>query len=366
MKHNPTNERLKREYFRYLKEAKGRDEASIDAVAKALSRFEYSTSRKDFGKLHREQAIAFKRRLAEAANQRTGEKLSKSTIHSTLRHCREFFLWLAREPGYQRKIQYADADYFNLSEKDVAIARARREKRVPTLAQVEHVLASMRSTTPIERRDRALIAFASLTACRVDALASLQLGDVDLRAGLVSQDARHVRTKFSKSFTTWFMPVSDRAMEIVQSWHAELSADIARGFDSPLFPATAVGLDNQGAFTAAGLASHGWASTGPIRDIFRRAFELAGLPYFNPHSFRDMLVRHAMSLDLTPEQFKAWSQNLGHNGVLTTLTSYGHVPAHRQGDLIRATTTARQSPEVADEQIALIESMLQKLKAAKA
>jgi integrase len=365
LKHNPTNERLKREYFRYLKEAKGRDEASIDAVAKALSRFETSTSRKDFGKLHREQAIAFKRRLADAANERTGERLSKSTVHATLRHCREFFLWLAREPGYQRKIQYADADYFNLSEKDVAVARARREKRVPTLAQAEHVLTSIPGNTQIERRDRALIAFTMLTAARVDALASLQLGDVDLRAELVSQDARHVRTKFRKSFTTWFMPVSDLAMEIVRDWHAELRADVRRGLKSPLFPATAIGLDELGAFKAVGLAAHGWASTGPVRAIFKRAFEQAGLPYFNPHSFRDMLVRHAMSLDLPAQELKAWSQNLGHNSVLTTLTSYGHVPAHLQGELIRASGTARQSRDMADEEIAMLEAVLQKLKAAK-
>ena len=44
-----------------------------------------------------------------------------------------------------------------------------------------------------------------------------------------------------------------------------------------------------------------------------------------------MLVRHAMALDLSPEEMKAWSQNLGHSDVLTTFTSYGQVPTHRQG-----------------------------------
>ena len=39
--------------------------------------------------------------------------------------------------------------------------------------------------------------------------------------------------------------------------------------------------------------------------------------------------------DLTPEEMKAWSQNLGHADVLTTFTSYGQVPTHRQGELIR-------------------------------
>ena len=32
---------------------------------------------------------------------------------------------------------------------------------------------------------------------------------------------------------------------------------------------------------------------------------------------------------------KAWSQNLGHSEVMTTLTSYGSVPTHEQGELIK-------------------------------
>ena len=73
-----------------------------------------------------------------------------------------------------------------------------------------------------------------------------------------------------------------------------------------------------------------------MREVFRRGFTLAVLPYFNPHSFRDMLVHHAMKLDLAPEAMKAWSQNLGHADVLTTFTSYGTVPGHRQAELIRS------------------------------
>jgi hypothetical protein len=37
----------------------------------------------------------------------------------------------------------------------------------------------------------------------------------------------------------------------------------------------------------------------------------------------------------SPEEFKAWSQNLGHEKVLTTLTSYGQVDRARQEDIIR-------------------------------
>ncbi len=47
-KHNAANARIKREYFTYLKEAQRRDEGSIDAVAKALARFEEANGHKDF------------------------------------------------------------------------------------------------------------------------------------------------------------------------------------------------------------------------------------------------------------------------------------------------------------------------------
>jgi site-specific recombinase XerD len=334
-KHNAANERVKRDYYRYLKEAKGRDEATIDAVAKSLARFEDSTKRKDFRRFHREQAVAFKRALADAVNARTGERLSKATMLSTLRNLRAFFFWLAHLAGFKSHIAYADADYFNLSDKDVAVARARRDKTVPTIAQVEHVLSVMPTDTIVQRRDRALIAFSMLTGTRVTALTSLRLSHVDMAGGYVDQDARTVQTKFAKTFRTYFMPVSERALGIVADWHAELSADVTRGLGDALFPATMIALDMGGGFAAAGLHRQGWGTSEPVRAIFRRAFALACLPYFNPHSFRDMLVRHAMALNLSAEAMKAWSQNLGHADVLTTFTSYGSVPSHRQGELIR-------------------------------
>jgi integrase/recombinase XerC len=177
--------------------------------------------------------------------------------------------------------------------------------------------------TELERRDRAQIAFAMIPGARIGALATFRLGNVDMAGGFVDQDARVVRTKAAKTFRTYFMPVDDDALAIVRAWIDELTHDRLFARDDPLFPATEVGLDPNGDFVPVGLSRRGWAFDGPARDIFRRAFAAAGLPYYNPHSFRSMLVRHAMGLDLTPEEMKAWSQNLGHSNVATTFTSYG-------------------------------------------
>jgi integrase len=269
------------------------------------------------------------------------------------------FTWLAREPGFRSHIAFSDADYFNLSDKDIAVARALREKRVPTLDQARSVLAVMPASTPLERRDRALIAFAMLTGARISALASFRLAHVDLTSGYVEQDARSVRTKFSKTFRTYFMPVDAMAREIVSDWIGELTRDHLWCPDDPLFPAMDMGLDADGGFVAAGLARRSWATSAPVREIFRRAFSGAGLAYFNPHSFRDMLVRHAMALKLSPEAMKALSQNLGHADVLTTFTSYGQVPAYRQGELIRSLDERTAGAAVPkSEQVAALEALL--------
>ena len=334
-KHNGANARIKHEYFAYLKEAQRRDEASIDAVAKALSRFEEVNGHKDFKNFHRAQAVAFKRKLDETVAVRTGKPLSRATVYSTLSALRAFFVWLAGQPGYKSKLRYSDADYFNLPEKDARVAKAARIKPFPTLDQIHHVLSVMPTGSDIELRNRALIAFAILTGARDGALASFKLKHVDLAEGRVDQDARDVRTKGSKTFSTWFFPVGGEALGIVEHWCGYLRTELLWGDDDPLFPATKIGLGKAGGFQQVGLRRDGWASAGPIRDIFRHAFEAAGLPYFNPHSFRNTLVQLGQRLCTTPEEYKAWSQNLGHEQVLTTFTSYGNLVPHRQGEVMR-------------------------------
>jgi hypothetical protein len=77
------NTRTKRAYFAYLRGPKRQREQSVDAAARALSRFEAYTRHKDF-KTFRKEAIGFKAYLAEQVNQRTKERLSKATLFSTL------------------------------------------------------------------------------------------------------------------------------------------------------------------------------------------------------------------------------------------------------------------------------------------
>ncbi len=340
--HNPRNERIKREYFSFLKEAKRQSEQTIDSAAKALDRFEVSINHRDFQKFHVGQAIALKSHLAEQQNRRSGDKLSKATLHSTLTQLKRFFQWLAMQPGYKSKLKYSDAEFFNLSDNDTRIATAKREQRAPTLGQVETVIRSMPMVTEIDRRNRALVALAILTGARDMAIASMKLKHVDLDTGSVYQDARQVRTKFSKTFRTFFVPIGEEIRRIFVEWVVFLREEKHWGGEDPLFPATETAVGKTGEFEASGLKRAHWSNASPIRAIFREAFRGANLPYFNPHSFRATLVRFGMQTCRTPEEFKAYSQNLGHESPLTTFVSYGEVESQRQGEIIRGLAESRQ------------------------
>lgn len=329
------NERIKRKYLRHIREANGRDDATVTKAAEAILRFETSTNFKTFKVFHIDQAIKFKARLEAEKNKRTGKPLSKATIDSTLRAVKAFFKWLAGEQGYKSRISYSDSEYFNLNTKDARIAHAERETPYPTLEQCRHAFTLMPSATPIERRNKALFAFLMLTGARDGAVASLHLKHVDLAQACVYQDARDVRTKFSKTFTTWFFPVDDAYLQTLRDWISYLRQDQLFGHADALFPKPLMGLTD-GSFACLGLSRDTYSNAGSLREVIKAAFTNAGLPSFGPHAFRKTLGNLANDCCRTPEQYKAWSLNLGHENIATTLSAYCPVSTTRQGELIRA------------------------------
>jgi integrase len=349
---NPSNERLKRDYLRYLKEAKGKSEATLDGVRKALARYESYTGAKDFKSFRREQAIAFKARLAETDGVRSGETLSASTQAATLSALREFFTWLAWKPGFKSKIHLPDIDYLSPSRKDAARAKATKLRDFPSLEQVRAAIEAMPRETVVERRNRALLAFAILTGIRDRAMVSLALGHVDTTRSppVVRQDPNSVETKFAKAIVTYFFPLGDDLAGIITAWIDELRDDHLFGPADPLFPRTRMGIAGDGDFEPTGIERQFWSNASPVREIFRKAFKGAGLPYFPPHSFRHTLGHLAQTMCRSPEELKAWSQNLGHENIATTLTSYGRIDPHRQGEVIgRMKTGKGADPDILAE-----------------
>jgi integrase len=212
------NERVKRRYRVWLQDGQGYSEATIDQALAAIHAFEEYTGFRPFRRFHFEQARAFARDLKARTNPKTGRPYSKATLNGMFGALRKFFQWLGGEKDFRSQITVADAAYFRLNEKEARIARATRPKQVPEVEEVHRVIAAMPDTNDIEKRDRAVLAFILLTGARVSAVISAKIKHVDLTQRTFFQDAREVKTKRSKTFTTWFFPVGGDAEEILRNW----------------------------------------------------------------------------------------------------------------------------------------------------
>lgn len=334
-KFNEDNERIKRRYAQYLKGPKRLDPTTIDKAMQAVLKFEQSTKFKSFKLFHIEQAIAFVDALQNEISKKTGKPLSKSTISSSLAALKKFFFWLAGQQGYKSRISYSDADYFNLNLKDSRIAHQKREIPFPSLEQCKHAFIKMPDNSDIEKRNKALFAFLMIAAARDGAIASLQLKHIDLIEGCVHQDAREVKTKFSKTFSTYFLPIDMIYTNYFYEWVRYLREELLFGPDDPLIPKPKLVIGNEGGFQVQGLSRDIYASSNALRKIINETFENACLPKFPPHSFRKTVTKWGQARYISPAALKAFSQNLGHDSVATTLDNYCPVSTDEQKKLIR-------------------------------
>lgn len=305
------NLRIKRKYLVWLKEAKGLSEKSIDKAASSISTFEEYIKPKDFRDFHAELVRGFKRRLSAQKNTRTGAKISQASINGVLRDLKAFFLFLADQPGFKSKLTHSEAAYFSTELKSERAARGGCWKPHPSPQQARHVLGQMPSGTVLQRRNRAFLAFLFLTGSREGAAITIKLQHVDLITGCVHFDGKTVDTKFGKSFTTSFFPFGSTAEQVLTEWINELQNQYLFGKSEPLFPKTKVGVGPDKKFAAVGISREPWASPSAAAKIFKSAFADAGFPPFSPHLVRDMIIELANDFCRTPEEFKAWSQNLG-------------------------------------------------------
>lgn len=330
---NADNERIKRDYAEFQREADQKSEATVRGVERAILRFEEYTGYCDFGCFNREQAKGFRAALSSPNDE--SKRLGSSTVLSTLKAVQRFFRWLSVQPGFKSKIDTNAIAYFNLSEKDIRAATSSPTKPSPTMDQLKRALESMPSETILEKRDRAVFALLMMTGIRDNAAASLLLGHVDIDRQMIVQDPKTVRTKNSKLIESVLLPLGPEIESVLFSWVAYLRDELRWQPDDPLFPQSRQRIDPLLGPVVDGVKRQVWSNSQPIRKIFMRAFAGAGLPYFTPHRVRNTVVEYAYLTCRTPEEFKAFSQNLGHESVVTTLSSYGQIPLARQRELIR-------------------------------
>lgn len=330
------NERIKFEYATYLRHAKGQDESSIDKARAAIRRFEESTKFKPFKKFNRQQAVDFKDWLGKQKNISTGRPLGVTTVDATLRLVRGFFHWLVSQTGFKRVLTYPDVEYFNNTRKAGRVAHNQREIPYPSVQQAAHAFQAMPFDTAFQKRDKALFAFFMLTGARDGAVASLKLKHVNVELGHVFQDAREVKTKAAKTIHCQFFPVDPAYRECFVNYVAYLREVELFGPEDALFPKARVAVVEGKGFTNLGLSRKGFSNAAKLNAIIRGAFAAVQMPEYTPHAFRKTLTALGDELCRNQTEFKAWSMNLGHEHVATTINSYLPLTTERQMELIRS------------------------------
>lgn len=76
-------------------------------------------------------------------------------------------------------------------------------------------------------------------------------------------------------------------------------------------------------------------STLLFNTVIKTAFKNVLLPQYGPHSFRKTIGMLMSDLKLTLEAQKAWSQNIGHYSLATTVNSYMPVSIERQKEIMK-------------------------------
>lgn len=337
-KYNAENERLKRRYEIYLKEAKGQDTKSVDKARAALVKFEQSTKHKSFKAFHIDQARQFKDALSHTTNTK-GKPLSMATIDGTLRLVKAFFHWLAGQQGFKKVLTYEDVEYFNNNRKNARAAHDQRPVLYPSTKAAHHAFQAMPNTTDIQRRDKAMFAFALITCARAGAISSLRLKHINLVDGYVFQDGRNVRTKAGKTIKTFFFPMHDDYLACFTSWVEYLRDEKMFGPEDALFPTPARRLVD-GKFCFDTLSRDIYASGAQLSKVFAGAFAAVQMHPYGLHTVRKTLGQEMSDRNMTLEEQKAWSQNMGHENFTVTVSSYLPVSEQRQGELIKGLKAA--------------------------
>jgi integrase len=104
-------------------------------------------------------------------------------------------------------------------------------------------------------------------------------------------------------------------------------------------------------FEVQGLSREHWANAGPVRELFKAAFKAVGLPYYNPHLFRKTICKWGLK-NLNPYEYKALSQNLGHEHAMTTYNSYARLTEDEQLEAIA--NIGQANPELQNVSIEVI------------
>ncbi len=335
------NEIAKRKFYDYLKGPKRFSKTSIECYENAIWLWEDFSNKADFGSFNQTTAISFREWLKTKKKSKSQEIVSLSYSYDMLRYLKVFFDWLSRQPGYKSKVSPVAVEYLQLTKEEANMATRPKHRNSPNLEDVRTVIDSIKGSSEIEKRDRALISLTLLIGARIKAMSTLSLRCFDKVRLIVNQDpALGVETKFRKPIATpLYSFLHKEAVGYFLEWFNYLENNKKFKPEDPIFPRTKIenGKDNLSYYNTEEVEPYFWKSTASPRKIFEKRFSQSGVSCHQPHSLRHLLIKEISRRALTEEQKKAISQSLGHEDVGTTFGSYGYgkIEENKQMEIIQ-------------------------------
>ena len=212
-------------------------------------------------------------------------RLSPYTIAGRVRALKRLFNWLVEEGAIET----------SPARRIVTPRPGRREPKAATMEDIAALLATAKSNSPADRRDRAIILLLADTGCRVGGLCDLEMSDANLDTRLVMLTEKGIKTRL--------VPLSDTVAAALQAWLEARPQD--RG------PWLFVGLTAR--------AKDRLTPSGVAQMLKRRA-RLAGVTgRVNPHAFRHFFAREFL---LAGGNLATLADLLGHSNIEVTKSSY--------------------------------------------
>lgn len=321
---NPDNERIKHHYFE--RKLLRLDKKTVNMIVSALHVYDEYSNHKNYKTFCYDDAAGFQKYVLEKYAH------TLQTADRVINYVREFFFWLREQNGY-KKLKYDDVDDLQLSRKDKAKAGRGKPKEYMSVESWQELILNLEPKTDIEFRDRAMLTTLLLTGARIEALLSFTIGDFSFDRGYVFQDARHVKTKFSKSQKTNLWKFKPELRKILDDWVQKLISEHGFTNDDCLFPKMNITTNQQQLFEVDGFIKERVSSANILRKELYEQLEKAGLGHYTPHTIRNSIIALFHNAPLTLEQQKAISQNMSHENLGTTM-GYCSVSEYRQDQLI--------------------------------
>jgi len=298
-------------------------ESTISQMLNAIEKYQEFTEYRNFKQFDLKSVNKYVRHLRDL-------NLSVSTINGYLTNLRNFLEWLSYQTSYKSRIKLDVVELLSINNNELNQLNKSINKDYPTIEQAKTIFDAVTVKNDVDRRDKALIAFATLTGIRSEALRTLTLGSIDIQKMEVFQSKKTgVKTKFGKDIFSKIFNFDRDMQDFFIEWYKYLKEIKLYNNTDPLFPKTKCRqAEGDLSFVYDELESDFWQAHSSISKVFTERAKKAGIKAFSPHRYRDLAVE--LAIEKCNGDFyliKAVSQHFGHENTRLLIDTYAPLRA---------------------------------------